>query len=45
MSTLKVYQQFVRRVTISIPFTLMDTVVIAVCLSRPFGELGIRRPK
>jgi hypothetical protein len=38
MSPLKVYRQFIRRLTITILCTLMNAVVIPVCLERVFGE-------
>jgi hypothetical protein len=38
MSPLKIYQQFLRRLTMSILFTLMDAVVTSVCLNRAFGD-------
>jgi hypothetical protein len=38
MSPLKIYQQFIRRLTTSILCSLMNAVVIPVCLSRVFGE-------
>jgi hypothetical protein len=38
MSALKLYRQFVRRLGISMLLTLMDAVIVAVCLSRASGE-------
>jgi hypothetical protein len=37
MSPLKAYQQLIRRLTISILFTLINAAVISVCLLSTFG--------
>jgi hypothetical protein len=41
MSPLKTYQQLIQRLTISILFTLIDAVVVSVCvLKTPLGRPG-----
>jgi hypothetical protein len=38
MSPLKTYQQLIQRLTISILFTLMDAVVVPVCVLETLGR-------